>query len=262
MPNPERPAALADRPFETVSFETTDGYTLSGWFIPARSPSSRTLLICHGMGANRSAFLSHLPVGDALHANVLMFDFRGHGDSEGHTISFGDREQLDVLAAIRFLRTQKSEQSRQLIALGVSMGAASLTGAAARVEPPLDAVVLDSGFAAAGELADSYLGWLPHCLRPILMVPGMPLLSLDAGCRLDDVRPIESIGRLRAPVLVIHSRDDRLVPVEHAERLYAAASAPKVLWIVDAGGHGGAIRSGDEYVRRVAGWAQANLAGR
>jgi alpha-beta hydrolase superfamily lysophospholipase len=260
VPNPERPAELADRPFENVEFTTADGFTLRGWFIPARSPSPRTLLICHGMGANRSTFLTHLPVGDGLGANVLLFDFRGHGDSDGHTVSFGDREQLDVLAAVEYLRTRRSSQARQVIGLGVSMGAASLTGAAARVEPPLDAVVLDSGFANAWELTDSILGWLPASVRPFLAGPALPLVSLDAGCWVDDVRPEESIGRLRAPVFVIHARGDRLVPVAHAERLYARAAVPKALWLTDTGGHGSAFRAGDEYVRRIAAWVAANVA--
>ena len=73
---------------------------------------------------------------NALAANVLLFDFRGHGDSDGHTISLGRHERLDVLAAVHYLRAQRAEQARTVMGLGISMGASALTHAAAEIEPP------------------------------------------------------------------------------------------------------------------------------
>src|SRR5206468_2460369 len=130
------------RPYEDVAFQTADGLTIRGWFIPARrTSSSRTLLICHGIGANRSNFLSFTMVADDLQAHALIFDFRGHGDSDGHTVTFGHREQLDVLAAVDYLRTQRPEQCRELIGLGISLGSSGLIRAAVEVEPPFDALI-------------------------------------------------------------------------------------------------------------------------
>ena len=73
---------------------------------------------------------------NALAANVLLFDFRGHGDSDGHTVSLGRHERLDVLAAVHYLRPQRAEQARMAMGLGISMGASALTHAAAEIEPP------------------------------------------------------------------------------------------------------------------------------
>lgn len=251
IPNPFTPQELIGRDYEDVAFTTADGLTIRGWFMPAAKPSSRTLLICHGLGANRTNFLTFTPVGDALDANILMFDFRGHGDSDGHTVTFGYWEKLDILAAAEFLRRDKSEQSRQLFALGISMGASSLTQAAADIDPPFDAVILDSCFASATELTDNILGAVPPLMRPCLTVPGVPIASLHAGCRMNEVRPIDRIASIRAPLLIIHAKGDLLIPVEHAERLFSRAVDPKLKWIADTGDHGSAWHDRRQYLGYV-----------
>jgi pimeloyl-ACP methyl ester carboxylesterase len=237
VPNRPDPQEATGRPCSDVAFATADGLTLRGWFFPCARPSRRTLLICHGLGANRSAFLGYLQVGDALGANILMFDFRGHGDSEGHTVTLGHQEALDVLAAGRYLRDSRSGEAKELIGLGISMGAASLTRAAAMAEPPFDALVLDSGFASAVDMTERILEVYPEAVRPWLTVPGIPLACLHAGCDLTAVRPEEAIGAVRCPVLILHAEQDELIPVSHARRLHARATEPKTLWVAPTGGH-------------------------
>lgn len=258
VPNPERPAELADRPFEDMQFTAEDGLVLRGWFLPADRPSERTLLICHGMGTNRTAVLPYHAVGDALGANVLLFDFRGHGDSDGHTVSFGQYEKRDVRAAVQFLRTTRPEQARKMIGLGISMGTAGLIAAAAELEVPFDAVVLDSGFAAAADLTDHLLREVPTWLRQGLAFPAVPLASLDSACWLPGLRPVDSMSRLRAPVLLIHAQDDRLIPASHSRRLFDAANEPRALWLADTGGHGSAFDRRAEYLDRVTRFIRAN----
>jgi uncharacterized protein len=250
IPNAATPQSALGRQYEDVAFTTVDGLTLRGWFIPARESSERTVVICHGLGANRSMFLGHVQVGDALEANVLMFDFRGHGDSDGHTSTLGHQEKLDVLAAVAYLRTQRPGQAREVVGLGISMGSAALVRAAADLDKPLDALILDSGFASALELTDSILTSFPAPVRPPLVLLGVPLASLHAGCWLPDVRPVDRIGSVRAPVLIVHSRLDPLIPCEHSIRLYEHAVQPKVLLLTDTGGHGSVLAGAtEEYVR-------------
>jgi fermentation-respiration switch protein FrsA (DUF1100 family) len=250
-PNIENPQEVLGRPCEDVTFTTSDGLTLRGWFIPAtKGNSQRTLVVCHGLGTNRSFVLPWYPLGDALDANLFVFDFRGHGTSDGHTVTYGCREKLDVLAAIQYLRAERPEQAREIIGLGTSLGAASLALGAAEVEPPLDAVILDSSYASALELTETVLRHIPAVLRPALEAPGVPLASLHADCDLREARPIDVIDRLRAPVLFIHAADDKLIPVEHSRRLYERAAGPKELWITDTGCHCSAWTKQKEYIRR------------
>lgn len=258
VPNLITPEDQLQRTYEDVSFQTADGLTIRGWFIPSRQSSSpRTLLICHGVGANRSNFLSFELVADALQAHVLMFDFRGHGDSDGHTVSFGHREQLDVQSAVDYLRTHRPGQCRELIGLGISLGSSALVRAAVETEPPFDALIIDSGFTAAVDMTDGVLRIFPPLVRPLLAAPGIPLASLEAGCRLTEVRAIDQIQDVRAPVLFIHARGDDMIPVEHGRRLYERAVEPKRLWISPAEGHGGSLAEAThDYLRTVSRWHQ------
>jgi fermentation-respiration switch protein FrsA (DUF1100 family) len=182
-----------------------------------------------------------LKVADALEANTLIFDFRGHGGSDGHTVTLGYDEKDDVLAAVAYLRRERPRQARELVGLGISMGAASLARGAAEAEPPLDAVILDSGFASAVDLTDSILALFPEALRPYLTATGVPLACLHAGRDLTELRPEEAVSRLRAPVLILHADRDGLIPVEHAHRLFARAAEPKTLWVAPTGWHGSAL---------------------
>jgi len=239
VPNPYSTQELLERDSEEVEFGTEDGLTIRGWFLPAKSGCpSRTLIICHGLGANRSNFLPYVQVGDALGANVLIFDFRGHGDSDGHTVTIGYKEKLDVLAAVKYLREERPNQSRQVFAIGISMGSAALIRAAAEVDPPLDGIIVDSSFASAQDLTNRVLSQYPSAVRPFIAGPGVPLACLHAGCWLPDVRPIDDIARVRAPLLMIHDQGDDLMILENAQKLFNQALKPKKLWVTRNGSHG------------------------
>jgi fermentation-respiration switch protein FrsA (DUF1100 family) len=258
VPNPARPEPLSGRAIEDVAFTAADGVRLRAWFLPAEDRSERTLLVCHGMGTNRTEVLPYVAVGTSLKANVFLFDFRGHGDSEGHTLSFGQREKLDVLGAVTFLRQYRPRQARQIIALGVSMGTAALIGAAAELEVPFDVVVLDSGFAVAAEMTEHLLRGLPAFVRPCLTAPAVLLASLETACWLPALRPVDRIAALRAPVLIIHSHGDRLIPVAQARKLYEGARGVRQLWLTDTGDHCSAITNQAEYLECVTGFVRAN----
>ena len=82
---------------------------------------------------------------------------------------------------------------------------------------------------------------VPAALRPWLKTAGVPLASLHAGCFLAEVRPVDRLGHVRAPVLIVHCEEDALIPPEHARRLYRAAAEPKRIFTAHTGGHTGVI---------------------
>lgn len=263
LPAQHDPRQLLHRPFDDVTFQSEDGLTIRGWFLPAAQPSSRTVLICHGLGGNREMFLCFSAVADHLGANTLIFDFRGHGDSDGHTVTLGLGEKRDVRAAIDYLRRERAEQCRELYGLGVSMGSGALILAAAELEQPLDGLILDSGMACALDLTDSILQAVPSSMRPWLAGPGVPLLSLHAGCRIDDLRPEARISHVRAPVFVVHSTGDRLIPPAHGERLYRSAVDRKELFLAATPSHADVFHyHRDEYLRRISNFFDASVASR
>lgn len=234
--------------YEPVEFRATDGVNLSGWWIPAAPPKPgqtppaewgrRTVVLCHGLGADKSnqlAIARDLPTSGY---NVLAFDFRAHGESGGQVCTFGDRERRDVLGAVRWLRAAHPEQCERIFGLGVSMGGAALVAAAADDSPEgraIDAVAvcntydsLDHLMQTLGEryLRSPGLRWMAHELA-------VPIASAHAGTSLPEFRPASVVDRVAPrPLLVVHSRGDELIPFQHGKALFDQASQPKLrFWV-------------------------------
>ena len=238
LPNAASPPDATTRTaYDEVAFETRDGLTIRGWFLPAAEASARTVLIGHGLSANRAMFLPFTAIGDALGANVLLFDLRGHGDSDGHTVTFGCREHYDVLAAVDWLRTQQPDRAQWILGVGISLSSAAFLQAAAALDDPFDGLVIDSGFTAPVDIATDALQPIPEGIAGPLVFAGLPIASLEAGCWLPRVRPIDALARARAPVLFAHARGDPLIPASHSVALHARALPPKALHLSDTRGH-------------------------
>lgn len=108
-------------PYENISFLTEDGLRMAGWFVPHEG-SSKAIVICHGWGAERS---NVLPSTFFLHRggyNLLYFDFRNHGESQGDRSSLGRLETMDLSAALSYLASKKTAQSRWTGVWALSMG--------------------------------------------------------------------------------------------------------------------------------------------
>ena len=170
-----------------------------------------------------------------------MLDLRGHGESGGRSVTLGYKEKDDILAAIAWTRRERKEQAREVFAMGISLGAASVAEAAPLAEPPLDAVILDSAFASTRDMTHSVLGAFPSGTHPWLLSIGLPMADWHAGCPMMDVSPERSIANLRSPVIILHSRGDALIPASHAQRLYDRATCQKHVCIFDSPGHADAF---------------------
>jgi len=232
--------------FDLVRFETRDGYVISGWWIPAarrdttrqrHRPGRDTVILCHGIGASKSSMLAMAHWLVPRGYNVLMFDFRAHGQSDGQLTSLGMLEKQDVLAAVRWLRANHSRQSRRILGLGISTGAAALIEAAAddSIEGrAIDALAVYECFDDLRDLGRTVA--TTRFLPPLSWFAdrvALPLASAQVGADLLHLSPADSIKKLwPRPVLVIHGSKDGVVPIEYGERLYDAAFEPKrCLWL-------------------------------
>jgi len=211
--------------------------TLAGWYLPSRNGC--TLICCHGINDNSGQWVA--PVAK-LHARggygALLFDFSGHGQSEGNQVTYGIRERQDVTAAIEYLRQRGDVNMERLAILGNSLGAITAVMAAAE-HPELGAVVLESGFSD-----------LHHDIAKIFArytgLPAFPFVRLVifwgqriARVRLSEVRPAQIIGDIAPrPVLIISDLRDALADEPYdGEFLYRAAGSPKELWQVAEATH-------------------------
>jgi fermentation-respiration switch protein FrsA (DUF1100 family) len=235
--------------WEPVAFATSDGVTLRGWWLP-REGATATIVGCTGHRGVKSDLLG---IGSALWRagnSVLLFDFRGCGESDVVPLSVGFHERRDLQAALAFARARTPNAPLGLI--GYSMGAAVAIMVAAG-DTGVGAVVADSSYAAIGDvIAAEYRR---------RRVPTFALLAASDryngwryGYRFDALRPIDHVARIAPrPLLIIHGEQDDLTPVEHARRLYAAAGQPKECWIVPNASHcGGYFADREVYVARVA----------
>ena len=238
-----------DVTWENVAFPAEDGVVLRGWWLPR--PEVKSVAI--GLTGHKGGKHELLGIGSGLWRegnNVLLFDFRGCGDSDAAPLSLAHKELADARAAVSFV--MRRLPGARIGFVGFSMGAAvAILEAAANGE--VRAVVADSSFAGMSEVVAAAL--LRRRLPARFLVPISDVLNRwRHGYPFRAVRPIDAIGALAPrPIFLIHGSDDGVTPVEHAYRLYTAAGAPKELWVSEGAPHCGAYFQNRElYVRRVA----------
>jgi pimeloyl-ACP methyl ester carboxylesterase len=236
-----------------MALQTADGVRIDVHHDPADSPLA--VVVAHGFtGSWRRPAVRRVASVLAGEAGVISFDFRGHGRSGGES-TVGDREVLDVEAAVGWA----GQLGYELVAtLGFSMGAsvvvrhAALYGGVAAVA----AVSGPSRWYYRGTRPMRRVHWIIE--RPVgRMVSRIALRTRisSAGWRhpLPEA-PFELVGRIApTPLLVVHGDQDPYFPVEHAEKLYLAAKAPKALWIETGFGHAESAVD-DDLLRRIRTW--------
>ena len=202
---------------------TGDGTRIAGWYIPAANGSgatSATVVLAHADGANKSEML---PWADLLHAdyNLVLFDFRNHGQSSGRRTTMGVREAEDLRAVLDWLEEEKRPAS--IGVLGVSMGGAAAINEAAS-DPRVDAVILDSTHAT---LANALQARLDRDGYPLSLPGAWSILLgglLRTGEDMSSADPVQAIARYREqPVLIINAGSDGAIGPNDASDLLAAA---------------------------------------
>ena len=211
--------------YDEVALTTEDGVRLAAWYVPAEAPRG-TVLFCHGNAGNMSHRLSTIEVWNGLGWNLLLFDYRGYGRSEGSPDEEGTYR--DAEAAWQYLTAERGVAGTDLLVHGRSLGGAVAAWVA--VQHPPKAVILESTFTSVPDAAARL--W-----------PGLPVRWLARY----EYGTLDRVSRLACPVLIIHSRGDDLLPYAHGRALFEAASPPKQFLEIH-GPHGsGFVQSGAQY---------------
>jgi len=218
-------------PHEDVTFQASDGKILKGWFVPAKQEKPRGYGICfHCAGGNRchtGRLAEYLyERGFAL----LLFDHRGHGESQGHLSTMGPLEIRDVEGALAFLKTKGDVPPGSIFCGGESMGA--IMGLIAGGSfPEFGPVWAHASYcdipSVGGDLLSHFIGPLG---KP---VSGLACLLAEwiTGADYRNDSPIASIVRIAPdPVFLSHGTLDFLIPFAHGERLFEAAGEPKTFF--------------------------------
>lgn len=256
----EARAWLASLPRERVSIVSRDGLKLIGRFYPnpagesAQGVSDKTILIVHGYRSSGEYDLScGCPYFWEKGFNLLIIDGRGHGESEGEYITFGQLERYDVVEWCKYLACRFGP-SHKIVLDGMSMGCTIVLLAAAEPDLPANvcAVIADCGFV-------SPYGEFRHVLPNMLHLPVFPTLylasficRLRAGFTTKNVSTLDAVKKIKIPVLFVHGLDDKYVPPRNTEQNYDACTAPKDVLFVEGAGHGMSfLYAEDEYKAKV-----------
>jgi len=194
-------------PYESVSLETSDGRRLSAWWVPSESLRG-ILLFCHGNAGNISDRLGFIRFFNRLGLSVFIFDYRGYGKSSGSPSERGIYR--DTEAAWNYLEQIRGIDPQKIVVFGRSLGG-SIAAWISQTHRP-GALILEASFSSLKEAARDRL---PRFFVN-LFVP-------------DQYPTIRYLTVVQCPVLIIHSRDDEIIPFYHGEALFAAARGPKEL---------------------------------
>lgn len=224
FPNKERtnPKDLGLETVDEIALETPDGEQLVAWYAPPSDPDAPTLLYFHGNSGN----LAHRK--ERMHRfirngyGVLMPSYRGYSGSTGKP----NQAWLtsDGLLAYDYL-IGFGTSPKQIIVYGESLGTGVATPVA--VARDIAGLVLEAPFTAAVDVAEERYPFLP--IRPFMH---------------DKWESIRIINRINVPLLIIHGAKDKVIPVHHGKTLFAAASHPKDIVIIEDAGHTRLFRLG------------------
>jgi alpha-beta hydrolase superfamily lysophospholipase len=240
---------------ESVSWQTSDGRRVNGWFVSGLKGQGAVVLL-HRLRGDRRSMLSRTRFFNRAGYAVLLFDFQAHGESAGDFKTFGHLESRDANAAVRYLKRRLPDE--KIGALGVSLGgAAALLGTAAS---SVDALVLEAVFTNLVEAVENRLVY--HVAAPARYLSVLLLWQVNLRLGFDPaiLSPLDHIGSAKAPLLLIAGDADRKVTIEQSRRLFERAPNPKSLWVIKGARHRNFHRyAGREYERRVLAFFRQHL---
>ncbi|CBH13638.1 hypothetical protein, conserved [Trypanosoma brucei gambiense DAL972] len=256
--------------FDNVSFSSTDQYVLRGWHVPPPSdkPRGMGVVLVHGGGRDRRAWLRHVPFLHNAGYGCLLFDFREHGLSDGNMrgFTYGMKERFDVVAACHFMRSECGYN--RICAMGTSVGASSAIMAAA-IDKTIDIIVAENAILTCAALQDQQIVNIigGYFARRVYSTFFFNLLRRTASFWLNyrignkpskHCQALHCIAKVSPrPILLMHGTADELVPCRHSQKLFEEASEPKELYLAEGAFHCGLHNTHkEEYEARVLGFLQ------
>lgn len=225
--------------FETVTFSTKDGESLHAWWIPAEGEERGVLLFSHGNAGNISGRLESAAIFNKLGLSVLLFDYRGYGQSTGTPNEEGLYQ--DGQAAWTYLTQERGVDPLNIVLYGRSLGGGVATWLATRHQ--CAALIVEATFTSVPDVAAEHYRFLP--------------VRLLARSKFDNLSRISQIQA--AALMVIHSPHDEIIPYAHGQRLYEAARGNKTFLEIEGGHNDGFFVTGARYRREIDAFLQKHL---
>jgi pimeloyl-ACP methyl ester carboxylesterase len=208
------------------------GVTLKGWRCPGLGPARGTLVYLHGIADNRTSGAGVIERFGKRGFDVVAYDSRAHGESDGDACTYGFFEKQDLG---RVLDTVGAEP---ILLLGTSLGAAVALQQAA-VDTRISAVVAAETFSDLRTIATERA---PFFFTPGVRTRAFQLAEQQGHFQVNVVSPVLAAAEIEIPVLLIHGEADADTPPDHSRRVLAALKGPKRLILVPGAPHNGSFR--------------------
>jgi pimeloyl-ACP methyl ester carboxylesterase len=238
---------------EDITLTTSDGVSISGWWIPADHPRG-TVVLVHGLNRTRIEMAKKV---EPLHAwgfNCILIDLRHHGASGGDATTFGLNEKLDVRAAVDYAL---SKTAGPIVLWGVSLGGATVTLAAA-ADPRVGGLITDSSYDSLPNTVRHHLrlfrGFTFYGVPALKLVPQWPTSDIvlfwikrRGGFDPEDVDVLGAAAKLNGrPSLFVANRGDARIPFAIALEMTRLAGPKSHMILTESKSHGGAWRDARE----------------
>jgi fermentation-respiration switch protein FrsA (DUF1100 family) len=233
--------------YEAVQLKTSDGLKLAAWFLPGQE-NKGTIILGHGYPADKSDLIDYAKFLVEGGYNVLMFDWRYFGQSEGKYTTLGYNERKDVLAAVDYLKSRVDADALKIGAFGFSFSGANFI---VTKSPDIKAIVADSTHIGLDKMAERvFVNFGP--LKGLFIWPTGMLAKIFLGVNINEVDTLAAVKDLEVPIFFIHGKLDSQIPYQDSEALFQAASGSKELWLVEGAEHGlTRAFGGKEYEERI-----------
>lgn len=246
---------------EDVVIPSFDGTRLYGWWMEA-GKESPTVVVFHGVKKNRTDVLRAALALRRAGLNVLVFDGRAHGSSEGRYVTYGHNERRDAEAALAWLVSEKQVDKGRIGVAGESMGAAIALQVAAH-NPHIRAVWADSPFASLRRVAAEFLcrvTHLPNAMVTPVLWTAIQMANYRGKFDVNAINPIELAEQIKCPVTLVHGTADQLIATAHSENILAVLGGKKEIWFVEGARHARSARHAkQEYSKRLVSFFNEHL---
>ncbi|KAF0983087.1 hypothetical protein FDP41_011065 [Naegleria fowleri] len=273
-------------PYKNVTFSSVfdDSMKLRSWYIPASNiESNKAVILVHGAFYDRRDVMEHIPYIHKLGVHILLFDMINHGVSDGDNgCALACREWMGVIGAVDYL--EGIIPNLEVAIFGTSTGGASSIIAASQ-DPRIKAVIAENPFADrilqirdVLEVALYKNGWshqLPKFMSSVIELIGnyipssfIKVVSVLVNWRMCDFRmgnhyhAVDAVKEMTQPMLLIHSKTDKVVHFKHSEIIRSAATGHVEFWVVEDASHSEIHRHlQNDFEQRVIAFLQKHLFG-